>query len=214
MNRSFVGIAVIATLPISCATSRIPKERHVTLTTKVNFRSNSVGDGHAYYTLEIESGGEDRSICWPANAPSPGSLARGHSYTVEFFEAVNRSPTGADLTRYRSPDLFRFRDGDRMLYDASVCRAHGVSMERTIVPISYGFPMFDREYSKAMDADFPNTGIVLGGCCVNTERLSTREWVCPTCVEHKKRWENMNPNGAGKAVRMADLRRQRRTSRP
>ncbi len=192
MNRSFLALVLIAALSTSCATSKIPKERHVTINTKASFKRNSFGDDDAYYTLDIAPDGEDRSVYWPENAPNPDSLAKNRSYTVELLEEEYRLPIGDSGTSYWSPELFRFSDGGRLLYDASVCRVHGIKMERVVVPISYGFPVFDREFAKAREADFPNTGMVLGGCCVNSERPSTRAWVCPTCVAREKRREEQS----------------------
>ena len=181
--------AFTATMLVSCATSKIPKERHVTVQTKAKFKQQSIGGAHSYYTLEIKSDGDDRSIYWPTNAPKPLSLNKNRSYTVELLEEEHRMPIGDDGFNFWSPELFRLIDGDRLLYDASMCRVHGIKMNRVVVPIAYGLYMPDQNYSRAEDSAFPNAGVVLGGCCVDTERPSTHTWVCPTCLANKSRWE-------------------------
>ena len=193
MNRSFLALTAMAALLASCASSKIPKERQVTVQTKLNFKKQSAGGADAYYTLEMVSDGDERSIYWPEDAPGPGALSKGRSYTVELLEEEYGLGMGGEGASYWSPELFRLSDGDRLLYDASVCRVHGAGMKRAVVPISYGFPMFERSYSTAMESEFPNAGVVLGGCCVNRERPSTHAWVCPRCVENKRGWEKENP---------------------
>ena len=105
---------------------------------------------------------------------------------------------GDEGTSYWSPKLVRITDGDRLLYDASMCRVHGIKMERVVVPITYGLYMPDRSHSRAEESEFPNTGVVLGGCCVDTERPSTHTWVCPTCLANKNRWEKQHVNQESK----------------
>ena len=182
---------VIATLAISCATSKVPRERHVANNTKLIFKPNRIGKDVAYYTLETDFDGGKRSVYWPGNAPKPGTLAKGRSYTVELLEEEHRYAISDTLSSSWSPELMRLKDGGRVLFDASLCRVHGVTMKRQIVPISYGLPSFlafDRAYETARESEFPNTGVVPGGCCVDEERLVTRAWVCATCVAHEKQW--------------------------
>lgn len=105
------------------------------------------------------------------------------------FVPVTALPIGDDGFTFWSPELFRLTDGDRLLYDASMCRVHSIKMNRVVVPIAYGLYMPDRNYSRAEESAFPNAGVVLGGCCVDTERPSTHTWVCPTCLANKSRWE-------------------------
>lgn len=194
MNRSFIALIAMTMTLASCVTSKTPKERTVTLHTKVNFKQESVGTNYSYYTLKIESEGGDRCVIWPANAPAPNSLNKGRCYTVELLEEKYRMAIEDHGASFWSPELVRIVDGDRLLYDASMCRVHDIKMNRVVVPIAYGLYMPDRNYSRVEKSEFPNAGLVLGGCCIDMERVSTHTWVCPTCLANKNRWKQQRKN--------------------
>jgi hypothetical protein len=166
-------------------------ERHVTFHTKANFKKHTYSSKDFYYTLEMDRVDEPRSVYWPDIAPKPSALHNKSGYTVELLEEKFRGlfdDTDYDIW---SPQLLRVYDGERLLYDASVCSVHGIEMERKVVQISYGLLIFQKEHSKAMQADFPNTGMVLGGCCVDTTRPATHDWVCPICKYNEDKWEKL-----------------------
>jgi hypothetical protein len=197
MNHPLTTLIMIATLTTSCSTSKFPRERHVTINTKINFKRDSEGDYKAYYTLDVDRGGEEHSVYWPANAPQPHSIAKNRSYTVELLEVEHRTPINGDKSTYWAQEMFRLSNGERLLYDASVCPVHRVAMERKLVPISYGIPMSSRENLRAQENQFPYSGVAFRGCSVIQGEPSTRDWVCPACVAHKKQWEQQNQTKTG-----------------
>ncbi len=191
MKPAIITLLIIAIGFTSCATSKISKERNVTIQAKANFKKHPFSGKDVYYTLEMGQGDDSRSVYWPHDAPNPASLNKKRSYSVELIEEEHKMTMGDSSTSTWSPELFRLSDGKRLLYDASVCAVHGGVMERKAVPISYGYPMFDPEYLKVENTEFPNTGMVLGGCCVDLDRPTTHAWVCTSCVHNKERWEQM-----------------------
>lgn len=191
MKSAIVTLLIIAAALTSCATSKIPKERNVTIQTKANFKKHPFSGKHVYYTLEMGQGHDSRSVYWPDDAPNPASLNKKRSYSVELIEEERKRTLGGSSISTWSPELFRLSDGKRLLYDASICAVHKLQMERKVVPISYGFPMFDPEYLKAKNTQFPNTEMVLGGCCVDMDRPTTHAWVCTSCVHNKERWKQL-----------------------
>ncbi len=78
-------LAATATLA-SCAPSRVPPEREVTLSLKPRFKKETYGKGRHYYTLETAKAQGDRSIYWPGSAPKPDELKRERVYTIDLIE--------------------------------------------------------------------------------------------------------------------------------
>jgi hypothetical protein len=175
----------------SCAPSKLPKERNITIQASANFKKHPLSGKDFYHTLELEQGDDSRSVYWPHDAPNPATLNKNNTYSLEIIEEEHKRTLGGSSTSTWSPELLRLSDGKRLLYDASVCAVHGGVMERKVVPISYGFPMFDREYLKVENTEFPNTGMVLGGCVVDRDRPVTHAWVCTSCVYNKNKWEEL-----------------------
>lgn len=160
-------------------TVKTPRERTVSISAKPNFKKESIGKDHHYFTFEIEGPEGGRSIVWPDDAPKPGDLDQNRSYTLELVEEEFTS-SHEPITTYWSPELVKLHDGQKLLYDASVCRVHQTQMDRKLVKISYGLPSFTPEWTEIMK-NAPNDGTVFGGCCVDSDRPETRTWVCPVC---------------------------------
>ena len=176
---------------LSCVGAKVPRERPAKVETKLAFKKNSIGKDHFYYTVELG----ERSIVWPDYRLHPKVLMRDRVYRLELVEEEHRSrlrKIDGEEWVYWSPELVKVFDGDKLLYDASICEVHKIAMERKAVRIIYGLIMYPLEYREARDKDFPNTGVSLGGCCVNNERTHTHRWVCKTCVTNKKQWDVAN----------------------
>jgi hypothetical protein len=157
------------------ACSTAPRERTATITAKPNFKEHS-----GYRTFEANGPEGQRSIFWPDTAPKPNHLDRDRLYTLDLLEE-EWEPFGikSDQTFWRQ-ELVKMREGEKPLYDASVCRKHQTQMDRRLVKILYGLPSFTPEW-KALRENAPNDGTVLGGCTVDSDRPETRTWVCPVC---------------------------------
>ncbi|MES2660206.1 MAG: hypothetical protein V4689_16400 [Verrucomicrobiota bacterium] len=174
-NLAFLVI-VAASAMMACSTA--PRERAVSITAKPNFKSDP--DFKDYHTFETDGPDGRRSIYWPDTAPKPKRMDKNRYYTLDLFEEEWK-PFSNDPERvFWRPELFRVHDGGKLLYDASVCGKHHTQMERKLVKISYGLPSRTPEWM-ALRKNAPNEGTVLGGCCVDENRLETRTWVCPVC---------------------------------
>ncbi len=159
-----------------CSTA--PRERAATITAKPNFKSSAYSKD--YSTFEVNGPEGNRSIFWPDSAPKPDRMDKDRFYTLELIEKewgpFGNSPDDV----YWRPELVRVVDGQKMLYDASICSKHQVQMDRKLVKISYGLPSFTPKW-KTLRENAPNDGTVLGGCSVDQQRPETWTWVCPTC---------------------------------
>ena len=193
-----LSLAAVTSSCKSLPGGKDPNERSVTLQTKPKFKREGVGQPWAYNSFDASGpDGEDHSFVWPSEAPRPHRLSKNRTYTLDLLEQEQRSPTGDPENTIWSTELVRLLDGDKVLYDASVCEVHGGQMQREVVAISYGFFIFDRKDTEARARGFPNTGLVLGGCCVDSANPKTWTWVCPTCLAKEKEW--LAKGGAGKS---------------
>ncbi len=188
MKLECVFLAAIALLVSSCGTSGLPREREIEVVVKPRFQKISEEGMSAYYKLwYVNSMGKRQNIYWPKEAPSPSSLAKNRDYTVQMFEAEWLSPFDEEEPRYWIPELNRVYDGNKLLYDSSICEVHRIAMKRKVVPLIYGFPIFDSALSKARQNEFPNSGDLFGGGCIpDPDRVYSRTWVCPKCFARKK----------------------------
>ena len=170
-----------------------PKERILTLNAKPLIEEEGDAD-FKYHALVIGKGDSEKSMIWPYDAPEPAKIPSDRVLQMEVVE-ITKKPLMEDMPESMmiSYELSKLTDGSRVLYDASVCRAHDMKMERRAVPISYGLPYRPPGFKEASE-DFPHDGTVLGGCVVS-EETHTHVWVCSKCEERSKAWWEQNlPN--------------------
>ena len=174
-----LSLLLLISVAASCSSHTAPKERSLTIEAKPVFKK----DG-SYRTLEAG----DRSIYWPPHAPRPDELERDRHYQFELVE--EKIFPDHDIW---SPELVRLRDGDDVLFDASICAVHKIPMKRTVVPITYGLIFLNTPYGDAQGKEFPNIPIAFGGCCVDHDRNVTRTWVCKECETSDAAWRAKHP---------------------
>jgi len=168
----------------SCVAASPPVERGATVSAKPVFKREIISKDYTYTTLILPG---DRTVVWPGAAPKPESFNGKHVYQFDLLEERMAMSVGDDDHIYWSPEIAIVRDGDKVLFDASVCEKHHLKMERKVVPISYGYPGYSREEWKLLEECGPNDGVVLGGCCVDSSRTQTFTWVCPTCKTNREK---------------------------
>lgn len=180
-----VGLASIGLN--SCTTSgpikvapKPPIERRVSISAKLNFKKENVGEDYHYYTVELTGPEGDRSFVWPHDAPKPGELNKNKSYQLDLVEEKQRKVFDEDSSEVWSPDLVKLHDGQKLLYDASVCAKHQVRMDRKLVKITYGLISLTPEWKAIIDSA-PHEGNVYGGCSVDLDTPEAWTWVCPVC---------------------------------
>ena len=139
--------------------------------------------------LKTKAGGVTRSVIWPDKAPVPSSLNKNKIYTVELLEEKPKTEDESEENHRSFPDLVRLFDGERLLYDASVCHVHGVKMVRVPVPIQIGTVFYADDYLEVLMSQFPNARIISDRRTTRNSRLSKYDWVCSTCVSNKARWQ-------------------------
>lgn len=152
----------------------------------------------------VLSAGEGQNVvyaAWPKGGESQlPELDPRKTYRFELIQEYQRFPLGAlegIPAGYWRSDLVRIGQEDRTLYDATICRVHQHQMTRQTLPISYGLPLFSKEYLEARKTRFPNANsTVLGGCSVSPDSAKhSRNFRCERCIQEERAWEEQNPRG-------------------
>jgi hypothetical protein len=176
--------AVLLVCVGGCSTFSSPRETLKTISGVPRFQTMQYGT-----TVEIPDREDKVSLIWPEGAPKARRFKKGRAYDFDILVKKETMSIGSRRSVIESEDLFRVRQGSNLIYDASVCRVHGTSMNRELAPILYGLPFFEDGYEKAYMKEFPNIGLHFGGCNPDPSRTKTYEWVCEKCREAEEAWE-------------------------
>jgi hypothetical protein len=122
-------------------------------------------------------------IEWPPEAPPYRSVDTSRSYR---FQCMKSNPGGREWT---TTALVRILDGDRILYDASICPLHHEAMTRQIEESVYADPYESSSKHFFVDSRprwFPNDGKAYLYC---GSGLRYPVWECPACLRASEAWE-------------------------
>lgn len=142
--------------------------------------------------LVVHSGGYVLEIPWEGPGyPAPAEVKSGKSYSITLLdgEALDNDTRIASLSDREHKDwpdavddskifvLALIQNGDRILFDRSVCEIHHARMIEERVEVSYGLPAMTD-----CDRLFPHhRDYILGGCVVQEQKTGML-YVCPICV--------------------------------
>ncbi|MGC4013308.1 MAG: hypothetical protein QM755_02150 [Luteolibacter sp.] len=118
----------------------------------------------------IEGDTRGRHFHWPQADLPAGELPAGQAFTFTFLEPAFFSTQGGMA-------LWKISTGDKVLYDASMCRIHREAMHRTVVTVDAS------SVNPAEKNLFPNCGRI-GKC--GSKEVTT--WVCDSCLRERDRW--------------------------
>ena len=110
-------------------------------------------------------------------------------YKFEILEGKVVSTLG---DKYTSSEVWRMYAGDRLVYDASVCRIHRRVMERASPQGTMSAEDLPRGFDAEKHRCFPNSAFehdACGGLTVYT----ALEWVCPQCSDAEAKWLEKHP---------------------
>jgi hypothetical protein len=95
--------------------------------------------------------------------------------------------------------LVRIKQGDKTVFDRSVCGLHQVKMELRSVEIAYGLYAPQSQAEIYCMQHFPHfRDFALGGCQVGDEKF-TSVYICPKCVAECNEYTRLHPkNGPSK----------------
>jgi hypothetical protein len=161
------------------------KERLVSFDVSPNFRIEGAHTEQPYASFEI--GG--RHLIWPRSAPKFESLQDGRKYRFDIIETRTVIPLENGSREFWSPELSKVSIGDTVIFDAALCMVHKQIMKRSEVPVIYGMPGGSTAYWTAFRDEFPNSGILHGGCVVMPDRATGMCWKCEKCISKKSAWK-------------------------
>lgn len=181
-------IAAAAALLSSC--SHVV-ERELSIEAKPVLKKES-----GYTSLTASQGEIEVSSIWSLGKKiAPAQLDPKKTYRFDLIQERSKmAGIEGESQGSWSSELVRISDGDRVLYDTTVCPVHQLHMTRQTIPISYGFPSYTSSYLKALKTRFPcANSSVLGGCVVGPEKYA-RSFRCKRCIQEERAWETENPH--------------------
>ncbi len=96
------------------------------------------------------------------------------------------------------PDISPEPTHDYTINESSICEVHHTQMQRTVVPIGYGYILPDAQAQVRYEASkkaFPHAETwVAGGCCVMVGYSATNAviYTCPECKKAASRWDSLH----------------------
>ena len=144
--------------------------------------------GHVQLDLPC---GKGETVCLflePAEATQLKATDKHQVFEIRYWYSEDRSDYGSVYPRGA---LESIRDGQAVIVDRTRCQLHDQVMTRRPVHISYGLPM--REFMEALNHDFPNAAVQLGGCVImNDSPRETPAYVCPVCDAAYQAWKPLS----------------------
>lgn len=163
------------------------EEHLVTVRAKPEIQSR---DGYSLLLLPAVIGRSIEVPCDEVFSPWLKTLPKDKPLTFTVWQTKRvdwHSSDGQEEYSWRS-EIEAIRDGNVVIYDATICSLHQVRMERRDIEISYGLP--SREFAEASKEFSGGPGFTLGGCVVSSHSPKTeRGYACAECVAAYHRWE-------------------------
>ena len=127
----------------------------------------------------------------PGHEKAPVQLDPKKSYRFDLIQERREmtGSVGGQPQYHWDSELVKISDGDRVIYDGTVCPVHRIHMERQTVPISYHAPGYTRSYLIARETRFPHaTSSVLGIRGIKSEKCA-RLFRCESCIREERAWQ-------------------------
>ena len=133
----------------------------------------------------------DQTIWWNDDALDHRKIDSGRRYRFELLEGVAVDERG---TQYKSSEVFRVYGGQELVYDASYCRLHRLTMPRVNRQGGVDAESLPRGFDEAKVRYFPNS-MFDHAACNSMVAYSSLDWCCPQCSEAETRWIERNARG-------------------
>ncbi len=172
-----------------------PSGRETTYTGAVKERN----DGEARYAVLTDHGTVVELAMMPPRYPQEFNLTPGRRYSVTLLEQwADDTNTRVGVVSKREhvdwfdcvddaglngiQQLVRITEGDKVVFDRSICGLHHVKMEIRSVEIGYGMYAPQSKAEIYCMEHFPHfRDFALGGCVVGDAKFSSI-YICPKCV--------------------------------
>lgn len=121
------------------------------------------------------------AVSWPENAPPPAELDTSRQLRFEIL----RHESGT--WNYTNTSMAKISDGDRVIFDSSVCEVHRKPMTRVVETCNeYADHTQPSSFTRARKERFPNSGTAFPACTYYGNRYVV--WRCPTCAKNVSDW--------------------------
>ena len=108
------------------------------------------------------------------------------------FELLEGSCLDTRGEPQKSSDVWRVRDNQRLIYDASFCRVHAQTMQRENRAGGIDAESLPHGFDSAKARSFPNSKYD-HAACYSLSFYSTLDWICPQCSEAEMKWLEKHP---------------------
>lgn len=135
-----------------------------------------------------ESRPKDETISWNDRVLDHRRVDTSRHYRFELEEGTAVSDRGDE---YKNTDVFRVYDNQRLIYDASFCRVHSLTMPRTNREDTVDAESLPRGFDTVKAQRFPNSRFDHPACSSRVA-YSSFDWTCPQCSEAETEWLEKN----------------------
>lgn len=141
---------------------------------------------------------KDETIWWNDRVVDHRSIDTSRRYRFELEEGTAVYSRGAESSRgiAKHTDVTRVYDDQGLIYDASFCRVHSLTMPRTKRQETIDAERLPRSFDKVKAQRFPNSRFDHPRCSSGSA-YSILDWTCPQCSEVETEWleKNSKPSG-------------------
>lgn len=131
------------------------------------------------YIVITQPGGRQIEAKWPAGVAVGSSIDPQATYQVELLTRIYTDPD------YVFDDVLRISDkSGGVIVDASVCRLHGLAMQRQVEE-GMSAEDYPDSFVKRREREFPNEGKVYLACGSGIQHMT---WKCPECDKRYRAW--------------------------
>lgn len=135
---------------------------------------------------------KDETIWWDNLVLDQRQIDTSRGYRFEMEEGKAVYDRGIAF----HTDVSRVYDGQRLIYDASICRVHSLTMPRTNRQGAIDAESLPRGFDTVKARGFPNSGFDHPRCS-GMSAYSSLDWTCPQCSETETEWLEKNPKPPG-----------------
>ena len=133
------------------------------------------------------------TIWWNNHVLDQRHIDTSRKYRFEIEEGKAVYSRGSDYSRGIAlhTDVSRVYDDQRLIYDASFCRVHSLTMPRTNRQGAIDAEMLPRGFDTMKAQRFPNSRFDHPRCS-GMSAYSSLDWTCPQCSEAETEWLGNN----------------------
>lgn len=124
------------------------------------------------------------AVEWPPHAVAYSQVDTQKIYRLQYL--ASRTGGNEEAPRWDAEVLHRIIDGDRILYDASICYLHRITMTWQEEEQVNGGSYYKSYFYDGRPRLFPHDGKAYLLCGSGLQHM---KWKCPTCYQGSEQWK-------------------------